>query len=108
MKYPLPIIAGQIARLHGMKYFNVLDIRSGYFHVKVAEVSNHATAFGMPDGHYEFLRMPFGVANGPAIFQKLINSTLGPFRSTIEMSYFDDILIPASSVNECIGNLETV
>ena len=108
MKYPLPIIEYQINRLHWMKYFNVLDIRSDYYHVKVAEDSRHVTVFVTPDGHYEFLRMPFGVANGPAVFQNHIYSTLGPLRFTIAMSYFDDILIPTSKVNECIENLDIV
>ncbi|KAK9736989.1 Reverse transcriptase (RNA-dependent DNA polymerase) [Popillia japonica] len=51
--------------------------------------------------------MSFGLVNGPAIFQRLINSVLGSLRFTVAMAYMDDVLIP-SSVEEGLANLEQI
>lgn len=51
------------------------------------------TAFVIPDGHYEYLRMPFGLANAPAVFYRAINYILGSLRFDVAMSYIDDVLV---------------
>ena len=62
-KYPLPVIEDQSNKLQGCKYFTTLDLHSEYYQIKVAERSIEKTAFMTPDGQYEFLKMPFGLAN---------------------------------------------
>ncbi|KAK9727837.1 Reverse transcriptase (RNA-dependent DNA polymerase) [Popillia japonica] len=108
MNYPLPIIDDQLDRLTGKCYFTTLDMFSGYYQVPVADEHKHKTAFVTPDGTYEFTKMPFGLVNGPAIFQRLINSVLGSLRFTVAMAYMDDVLIPSSSVEEGLANLEQI
>lgn len=61
-------------------------------------LSIHSTAFVTQDGHYEFLRVPFGLTNAPAIFQWMINSVLGQLRFTKVLVYLDDILILGQTV----------
>lgn len=73
-RYPLPLIEDQLDLLQGAKVFSTLDLKNGFFHVQMDEHSRKYTAFIVPNGHFEFLRVPFGLCNSPAIFQKFINS----------------------------------
>ncbi|KAL0830020.1 hypothetical protein ABMA28_003478 [Loxostege sticticalis] len=83
-KYPLPVIEDQISNLSGNVFFTTLDLASGYYQVPMANDSRHLTAFVTPDGHYEFKRMPFGLANAPAVFQRTMNKILAErFNQTI-------------------------
>lgn len=66
------------------------------------------TAFITPDGHYEFLRMPFGLVNVPAIFQRVINEVFGNLRFTRVMAYLDDLLLLALSVEDGLNLLREV
>lgn len=74
MKYPLPIIEAQIDRLRVAKIFSTIYMENGYFHVSVTSNSCKYTALIVPNGHYEFLRMPFGLCTLPSYFQKFINA----------------------------------
>lgn len=107
-KYPLPLIDDQIDRLGGNKYFITLDMASGFYQIPMAKDSVDKTAFITPEGHFEFLRMPFGLANSPAVFQRLVNNVLGDLRNEIAYPYIDDIIIPARTVEEGLGRLEKV
>lgn len=107
-KFPLPLIDDQLERLQGKKYFSLLDLKSGYYQVPLSEEAKPKTAFVTPDGHYQFTRMPFGVANGPAVFQRLVNSILGPLKYTIVLAYLDDLLVLSTTIGEGIENLRMV
>lgn len=107
-RFPLPLIEDQISNLSGNAYFTTLDLASGYYQIPMAPGSRHLTAFVTPDGHYEFLRMPFGLANAPAVFQRMINKILGNRRFEYALAYLDDVLIPSKDVNEMFRRLEEV
>ena len=64
----MPRIDDMLDQLGGKKIFTTLDVRSGYWQIKMGADSQEKTAFSTHDGLYEFLVMPFGVCNGPATF----------------------------------------
>lgn len=107
-KYPLPVIEDQIDRLGGNTYFTSLDLKSGFYQIPMHPDSVEKTAFITPDGHYEFLRMPFGLANAPSVFQRAINKAPGDLRFMVALVYMDDILIPAPNVEKGFENLGLV
>lgn len=108
MNQPLPRIDDLLDNLEGNSFYTTLDLASGYHQIPVDEESVQKTAFVTPDGHYEFLRMPFGLVNAPAIFQRTINKILGPLRFDSAMAYLDDILIPSVTIAQGIEKLRMV
>ena len=58
------------AKLKGAKVFSTIDLRSGYHHITLGKSSRAKTAFVMPFGKYEFLMVPFGLAQAPAYFHE--------------------------------------
>lgn len=99
--YPMPIVEDCIEYLCKKTVFTLLDLKSGFHQVKMAESSQKYTSFVTPCGQYEYLKMPFGLTNAPAVFQRFINHILKEFIVKREIVvYMDDILIASSSVNE--------
>lgn len=107
-RYPMPIIEDEIARLSGQACFISLDLASGYYQVPIAEQSKRLTSFVTPDGQYEFNRMPFGLANAPAVFQRTMNTILGSARFSKATAYMDDILIFGKDPLECLNHFEEI
>lgn len=66
--YPLPIIEECLEFLGGKGYFSNLDMKNGYYHVKIAGESTKYTSFVTPFGQYEYNRLPNGLTNGPAMY----------------------------------------
>ena len=90
---PLPLINETLDRLCGAKYFTSLDLREGYHRIRIAEGHEWKTAFRSRYGHYEYMVMPFGLANAPATFQAHINRVLSDYLDNLCVVYLDDILI---------------
>lgn len=107
-KYPMPLIEDQIDNLSGQKCFTTLDLASGYHQIPIAESSKHLTAFVTQDGHYEYNRMPFGLCNAPAVFQRLIHKVLNSKKIPKVLAYMDDIVIASENINEGMLRLREV
>ena len=94
------------AKLKGAKVFSTIDLRSGYYYIALGKDSRAKTAFVTPFGKYEFLMVPFGLAQAPAYFQLLINQVLEGLN--FAMTYLDDIIIFSNSEEEHLLYLEEV
>ena len=98
--YPLPNVTEILDQLGGAKYFSTLDLASGFHQIPVDPASKAKTAFSTPHGHYEFNRMPFGLKNAPATFQRVMDLVLSGLQGIELFVYMDDIVIYADSLDE--------
>lgn len=98
--YPLPNINEILDQLGSAKYFSIFDLASGFHQIRMHESNAQKTAFSTPHGHYEFKRMPFGLKNAPATFQRLMDQVLTGLQGTELFVYLDDIVLYASSIQE--------
>jgi len=99
-RYPLPLINETLDRLCGARYFTKIDLRNGYYQLRIKEGDEWKTAFKTRYGHFEYQVMPFGLTNAPASFQNLINDTFRPFLDQFVVAYLDDILIYSDTKEE--------
>lgn len=106
--YPIPRIEESMDALHGAEWFSTIDLISGYHQVPVHEADKHKTGFITPFGLFEYNRMPFGLANAPGTFQRLMQSCLSDvfFRSVL--CYLDDILVYSKTFDGHLRNLQLV
>uniref|UniRef100_A0A1S4L1K3 Polyprotein of retroviral origin, putative n=1 Tax=Ixodes scapularis TaxID=6945 RepID=A0A1S4L1K3_IXOSC len=107
-RFPLPDIDDQLAQLAGAKLFCVLGCANGYLRIPLSEDSKAKTALITPDETGQFEWMIFGLKNGPAVFQLLMNQVLEPLRNNVVMCYLDNILIPARNWEEILEKLKKV
>ena len=68
--YPLPTIEDVATRLSGARVFSILDVKQGFWHIKLDMESSLATTFNTPFGRYRWCRMPFGISSAPEVFQR--------------------------------------
>lgn len=107
-KYPLPNITDLLDKLGKCQYFTTLDLASGFHQIEMHEKDIEKTAFSTEHGHYEFLRMPFGLKNAPATFQRVMDNVLRGLQNEKVLVYLDDILIYSTSLQEHIEKLRLV
>ena len=106
--YPLPLIQDIFDSLEGATIFSSLDLRSGYWQVPMREDSIEKTAIATHVGLFQFKRMPFGLANGPAVFQRLMNQILAPLVGKTVMVYIDDIVVFSKTEEEHAQHIHQV
>ena len=104
--WPMPKVEDIFSQLNGAKYFSTLDLRAGYHHIGLTTDLIAKTAFTSPFGKYEYVKVPFGLAQVPAYFQELMTGVLKdlPF----VMAYLDDIIIYSCTPEEHLKHIKTV
>src|SRR4051812_19149962 len=99
-KYPLPRISDLFDQLEGAHVFSKIDLRPGYFQLKIREQDIPKTAFTTRYGLYEYTVMPFGLTNAPAYFINMMNKVFMEFLDKFVIVFIDDILIYSKSNEE--------
>ena len=92
-KYPLSRIEDLFDQLKGEGVFSKIDLRSGYYQLRVKDVDVPNTTFRTRYGNYVFLVMPFGLTNAPAAFMDLMNRVFRPYVDQFVVVFIDDILV---------------
>src|SRR6266516_2107012 len=98
--YPLPNINACLDTFKGASWFSVLDLRSSFYQVPLAEEDRDKTAFLTRKGQWRFTRLPMGTCNSPSTFQRLMDLVLRGLQWNTLLVYIDDILVFANSFEE--------
>ena len=104
--YPLPRIQEALESMAGAAHFSSMDLKSGFWQVKMAPGSQPYMAFTVGNlGFYEFTGMPFGLCNTPATFHRLMQNTLGELNLTYCIIYLDDVIVFRCTEEEHLKHL---
>ena len=106
--YPLPCTDDCLSSLGGASYFSTLDLRAGYWLTAMDERDADKTAFITRRGTFKFKVLSFGLANAPALFQRLMDYVLAGLTWEACLVYLDDIIIWAKSFDEHLQRLSQV
>ncbi|KAI5150401.1 hypothetical protein ENBRE01_1475 [Enteropsectra breve] len=106
--YPLPRIDELLDELGKAIIFTILDATNGYYQIEINEEDKMKTAFTWKNGLYEFNRMPFGLCNAPATFQRTMDTIFRDINGKFVIPYLDDIIIFSNSTKEHEEHLEEV
>lgn len=107
-RYPIPNISEILDKLGKCLYFSTLDLASGFHQIEMDPKDISKTAFNVEGGHYEYVRMPFGLKNAPSTFQRVMDNVLRDLIGKICLVYLDDIIIFSTSLQEHIDSLRQV
>ena len=106
--FPLPFIDQLLERVSGHPFYCFLDGYSGYFQIEIAPEDQEKTTFTCPFDTYAYRRMPFGLCNASATFQRCMLSMFNDMVERIMEVYMDDITVYGGDFEECLTNLEAI
>ena len=106
--YPPPRIDDILDTLGKARYFTTLDLASGFWQIEMDPSTREKSAFATHCGLHEFIRMPFGMCNAPATFQRLMQVVLAGIEWKYCFVYLDDILVCSETFEDHLEHLKTV
>ena len=107
--YPLPRIQETLDSLVGARHFSCVDFLSGFWQIPMSPDSRKYTAFTVGNlGFFECQRMPFGLCNAPATFQRCMQNVLGELNLTFCLIYLDDVIIYSETEEDHLVRLRAV
>ena len=106
--FPLPFIDQMLERLSGRPYYCFLDGYSGYFQIAIAPEDQEKTTFTCPFGTFAYRRMPFGLCNAPATFQRCMVSIFSEYFENFIEVFMDDFTLHGDNFDECLQHLALV
>ena len=104
--WPMPKVEDIFSKLNGAKYFSTLDLQAGYHHIPLDESSIPKTEFNSPFGKYEYVKVPFALAQAPAYFQELMTGILKDFN--FATAYLNDIILFSKTAEEHLLHIKLV
>jgi len=107
-RYPMPNIDEILGKLGQCQYLTTIYLAKGFHQIEMDQDSIQKTAFSTKSGHYEYVRMPFGLRNAPSTFQRCMNNILRPLLYKHCLVYLDDIIVFSSSLDEHLNSLQLV
>ena len=102
----MPKVEDISSKLNGAKYFTTLDLHACYHYIPLDESSIPKMAFNSPFSKYEYVKVPFGLAQAPVYFQELMTEILKDF--DFAMAYLDDIIIFSKTAEEHLSHIRQV
>jgi len=106
--YTLPRMDDCLDSVGDAQFFSTLDCNAGYWQIPIAEEVEPKTAFTCHCGTYECTRLPFGLCNAPATFQRAIDMILSGFKWQNVLVYLDDLIIFSADAESHLSHLDTV
>jgi len=107
-KYPLPLMDELFDRVQGAQFFSTIDLRDGFYQIRLAEGDSEKTAFRTAFGSFEYLVLPMGLCNAPATFMELMNQTFFDLLNKSVLCFLDDILIFSKTREEHLAHIREV
>ncbi|XP_057251811.1 uncharacterized protein LOC130591881 [Beta vulgaris subsp. vulgaris] len=106
--FPLPFIDQMLERLAKHNFFCYLDGYSGFFQIPIHPADQEKTTFTYPYGTFAYRRMPFGLCNAPATFQRCMMAIFSDFIENIMEVFMDDFSVYGSDFDVCLHNLSKI
>jgi Reverse transcriptase (RNA-dependent DNA polymerase) len=107
-KCPIPRIIEIFDRLQGAQYFTSLDLRSGYYQIRMKDADIPKTCIRTRYGSFEFLVMPFGLTNAPSTFEAVMKDVFREHLDDFVMVYIEDIVIFSRTAEDRLRNVELI
>ncbi|CAA7394462.1 unnamed protein product [Spirodela intermedia] len=106
--FPLPFTDQILEKLAGKNFFCFLDRYSSYNQIYINPLDQEKTTFTCPFGTFAFKRMPFGLCNAPATFQRCMMSIFSDMIGKCMEIFMDDFSVFGESFDECLNHLQHV